>query len=205
MKARQLVGLAMAAAMIFGGVPAFAGKDNLVMALATEPPGLDPTMQASTAVSEVTWMNLFEGLTRFDQDGKILPALAESWTHEGNKVFTFKLRSGVKFHDGSELSSADVKFTFERNISDKSTNKRKRVFANMESIETPDPLTVKITLKVPSALLPFFLAEATAAILSPKSADKNGTNPIGPGRTNSSPGLAAIRSGSSASPTTRDR
>jgi peptide/nickel transport system substrate-binding protein len=181
MRAKQLIGLAMAAAVVFAAVPASAGKDNLVMALATEPPGLDPTMQASTAVSEVTWMNLFEGLTRFDQGGKILPALAESWTHVDNKVFVFKLRSGVKFHDGSDLTSADVKFTFERNISDKSTNKRKRVFANMESIETPDPLTVKITLKKPSALLPFFLAEATAAILSPKTADRNGTHPVGTG------------------------
>ncbi|MGE0749683.1 MAG: ABC transporter substrate-binding protein [Variibacter sp.] len=177
----KLIGAALLLGAAVLSAPAHAAKDQVVMALATEPPGLDPTMQASTAVSEVTWMNIFEGLTRFDESGKIQPALAESWTHEGNKAFTFKLRKGVKFHDGSELTAADVKFTFERNTSDKSTNKRKRIFANMESIETPDPLTVKITLKKPSALLPFFLAEATAAILSPKTAEKDGTNPIGTG------------------------
>jgi len=162
-------------------LPVQAAKDQLVMALATEPPGLDPTMQASTAVSEVTWMNIFEGLTRFDGQGRIQPGLAESWTNEENKVFTFKLRKGVKFHDGSELTSSDVKFTFERNVTAQSTNKRKRVFANMDSIETPDTATVRITLKQPSALLPFFLAEATGAVLSPKTAGTDGVRPIGTG------------------------
>jgi peptide/nickel transport system substrate-binding protein len=133
--------------LVSTAAPAQAAKDQLVIALATEPPGLDPTMQASTAVSEVTWMNIFEGLTRFDEQGHIQPALAERWTNEDNKVFTFTLRKGIKFHDGSELTSADVKFTFERNVTTQSTNKRKRVFANMETIETPDPTTVRITLK----------------------------------------------------------
>ncbi len=181
MKSKALMGALFALGLACGAAPAQAAKDQVIMALAIEPPGLDPTMQASTAVSEVTWMNIYEGLTRFDEQGKIQPALAESWTQEGNKVFTFKLRKGVKFHDGSDLTAADVKFTFERNVSAKSTNKRKRVFANMVSIETPDPLTVKITLKTPSALLPFFLAEATAAVLSPKTAEKDGTNPVGTG------------------------
>ncbi len=137
--------------------------------------------RAATAVSEVTWMNIFEGLTRFDEQGHIQPALAESWTNKGNKILTFKLLNGVKFHDGAELTSADVKFTFERNIAMQSTNKRKRMFANMDTIETPDQNTVKITLKQPSALLPFFLAETTGAVLSPKTADGDGFRPVGTG------------------------
>jgi peptide/nickel transport system substrate-binding protein len=126
-------------------------------------------------------MNIFEGLTRFDEQGRIQPALAEGWTSEDGRVYVFKLRDGIVFHDGTPLTAADVKFSFERNTATTSTNKRKRVFANMESIETPDPRTVRITLKQPSALLPFFLAEATAAIVSPKTADKNGVTPVGTG------------------------
>jgi peptide/nickel transport system substrate-binding protein len=181
MKRMMLAACLLMLGLVSTAAPVQAAKDQLVMALATEPPGLDPTMQASTAVSEVTWMNIFEGLTRFDEQGHIQPALAEAWTNEDNRIFTFRLRKGVKFHDGNELTSADVKFTFERNVTAQSTNKRKRVFANMETVETPDPATVMITLKQPSALLPFFLAEATGAVLSPKTADTNGVRPIGTG------------------------
>ena len=158
-----------------------ADKDKVVIALPAEPPGLDPAMQPAAAVSEVVWENIFEGLTRFDPAGKIVPGLALSWTHESPLVYTFKLRPGVKFHDGKPLTAEDVKFSFERNAAADSTNKRKRVFVNFAKIETPDPLTVKITLKEPSALLPFYLAEGTASIQSAATAATNRTAPVGTG------------------------
>jgi peptide/nickel transport system substrate-binding protein len=159
-----------------------AQADNkVVIAIPAEPPGLDPAMQASAAVSEVVWQNIFEGLTRFDPTGKIVPGLAVSWSREGANVYVFKLRPGVKFHDGSAMTSADVKFSFERNAAADSTNKRKRVFINFAKIETPDPLTVKITTKEPTALLPFFLAEGTAAIESAATAATNRSAPVGTG------------------------
>jgi peptide/nickel transport system substrate-binding protein len=89
MKSKTIFGALLALGLASIAAPAQAAKDRVIMALAIEPPGLDPTMQASTALSEVTWMNIYEGLTRFDEQGKIQPALAESWTQEGNKVFTF--------------------------------------------------------------------------------------------------------------------
>src|SRR5690348_11533523 len=114
-------------------------------------------MQPAAAVSEVTWPNIFEGLTRVDEKGHVLPGLAESWTVEDSKLYVFKLKKGVKFHDGSDFTAADVKFTFERNAGATSTNKRKRIFANMASVEAPDAETVRIALKDPSRLLPYFL------------------------------------------------
>jgi peptide/nickel transport system substrate-binding protein len=170
---------AMAATM--QGVSAQPAKDQVVIALPAEPPGLDPAMQAAAAVSEVVWENIYEGLTRFDPAGKIVPGLAESWKHESPTSYVFKLRAGVKFHDGSPLTSQDVKFSFERNVAPESTNKRKRVFANFAEIETPDPMTVRIKLKEPSALLPFFLAEGTASIQSSATAATNRTAPVGTG------------------------
>lgn len=156
-------------------------KDRVVVALRLEPPGLDPTMQAAAAVSEVTFMTVFEGLTRVNEKGEVLPDLAESWTSTGNKVYTFKLRRGVVFHDGSPFDSAVVAFALQRNAASESTNKRKRVFTNIDKIDTPDPLTVRISLKEPSSLLPFFLAEATAAMVHPKSAAANMNTPVGTG------------------------
>ncbi|MGB6104577.1 MAG: ABC transporter substrate-binding protein [Pusillimonas sp.] len=181
MKIKQLI-FVVALACLSGAQAAVGStKDTVVIGLPTEPPGLDPAMQPAASVSEVVWENIFEGLTRFDPSGKIAPALAASWEREGPNVYVFKLREGVKFHDGSPFTSEDVKFSFERNAADDSTNKRKRVFLNFEKIETPDPLTVKITTKTPSALLPFFLAEGTASIQSAKTAADNRNNPVGTG------------------------
>ncbi len=156
-------------------------KDDVTIGLAVEPPGLDPTSGAAAAISEVTWQNIYEGLTRVDESGAVLPGLAESWKADDARIYTFTLRDGVTFHNGTKLTAAQVKFTFERNAAATSTNKRKRVFANMASVETPDDRTVKITLKQPSSLLPFFLGEATAAIVSPDTIEGDATTPVGTG------------------------
>ena len=158
-----------------------AGKDSVVIALRLEPPSLDPTTQAAAAVSELTWQTIFEGLTRVNEAGQVQPSLAEGWESEDAKTYTFKLRQGVTFHDGAPFTSADVKFTFERNAAANSTNKRKQVFANMAAIETPDAQTVRIALKEANGLLPYFLAEAPAAILSPKTAEGDAQKPVGTG------------------------
>ena len=58
---------------------------------------------------------MLEGLTKINMDGTIAPLLAESWTIDPDgKVYTFKLRKGVKFHDGEAFDASDVKFSFER-------------------------------------------------------------------------------------------
>ena len=88
---------------------------------------------------------------------------------------------GAKFQDGEPFSSADVKFSFERNAAEGSTNKRKATFANFDKIETPDADTVVITLKKTNPDLLFNLGENTAVIVDPKSAAGNATNPIGTG------------------------
>lgn len=171
----------MMAVIGMAGSAGAASKDGVTIGITVEPPGLDPTSGAAAAISEVTWLNIYEGLTRVDESGKVLPNLAESWSTEDARVYIFKLVPGVTFHDGTPLTASQVKFSFERNAAPASTNKRKRVFANMAAIETPDASTVKITLKQPSALLPFFLAEATAAIVTPETAATDATTPIGTG------------------------
>ena len=61
-----------------GLLPAQAAKTSLVVGMAIEPPGLDPTVAAPVAIREVTWLNLYEGLVRIDRDGKVQPLLAKS-------------------------------------------------------------------------------------------------------------------------------
>ena len=161
---------------------AWAAKDSVVVGMRLEPPGLDPTMGAAAAISQITLYNIFEGLTRIDERGEVGPGLATSWTVSDDlKTFTFKLREGVKFADGNDFDSADVKFTFERNASEKSTNKRKSRFENMASVEAPDARTVVITLKERNPLMLFNLGESTAVIVASDSAENNAIQPVGTG------------------------
>jgi len=157
-------------------------KDTAVLGMSLEPPGLDPTAGAAAAISEITHYNIFEGLTKVSGDGSVTPLLAESWTISGDyKTYTFKLRQGVKFQDGEPLTSEEVKFSFERAAAEGSTNKDKAMFANMASVEAPDPATVVVTLKSPYPDLLFHLGLSPAVIVDRKSAAGNAQHPVGTG------------------------
>ena len=174
----------LAAALALWLLPAAANaaKDTLVLGMTLEPPGLDPTTGAAAAIGEVTHYNIYEGLTKIEENGKVVPLLAESWkVSSDQKTYSFKLRPGVSFQNGEKLTSADVKFTFERDAASGSTNKEKAVFANFARIDTPDPLTVVLTLKEVNANLLFNLGENTGVILEPKSAATDATQPVGTG------------------------
>jgi len=161
-----------------------AKKDSVVLGMTLEPaPGLDPTVAPAAAIGEVVHLSVLEGLTKINMDGKITPLLAESWsTDPDGKVYTFKLRKGVKFHDGEAFDSSDVKFSFERAKAPGSTNKAKKaVFDNISSIDTPDPQTVIVVLNNADGNFPFRMGENTAVILDPKSAPTTATRPIGTG------------------------
>lgn len=180
-----LTATALAAAALLVQVPAQAQskKDTLVMAMQLEPtPGLDPTAGAASAIAEVSLYNIFETLTKINSDSKITGLLAEGWTVSPDlKTYTFKLRQGVRFHNGEPFNSAAVKFSFERAVAKESVNKDKAVFANIERIDTPDAHTVVLNLKNGSVDLPFQLGQGTAIIVEPKSAATNGTKPVGTG------------------------
>ena len=162
--------------------PAMA-KDSISIGMRLEPaPGLDPTTGAAAAISQVTLYNIFEGLTRLDGGGGVHPLLAKSWDISADgATYTFSLEEGVTFHNGSSFDSADVKAQFARNAAEDSSNKAKKLFSSIKSITTPDAHTVKITLSSANALLPFFLAQATAVILDQEAFADANTNPIGTG------------------------
>ncbi|MEJ8848942.1 ABC transporter substrate-binding protein [Variovorax rhizosphaerae] len=156
-------------------------KDSMVIGMALEPTGLDPTAAAATAIAEVVQFNILETLTRINPDGKVTPLLAESWEISPDlKTYTFKLRRGVKFQNGEPFNAQMVKFSFDRAGGDKSTNKDKRVFANL-STQVVDDNTVVLINKEIDPDLPFVLGQATAVIVEPKSADTNATKPVGTG------------------------
>ena len=173
---------AAATASLPMGATAQAKKDAVVLAMTLEPPGLDPTAGAASAIAEIVHYNIFETLTKINSDGSVSPLLAESWEVSPDlKTYTFKLRRGVKFHNGEPCNAQAVKFSFERAGADKSTNKDKRTFAGMESVAAIDDHTVVILNKGLDPDFLFLMGQATAIIVEPKSVDTNATKPVGTG------------------------
>ena len=180
--------LAQAAALLALPIPftqalAQRPKDVVVLGMVLEPISLDPTTAPAAAIGEVVHYNVLEGLTKINASGSVSALLAEDWSSDPDgKSYTFRLRKGVKFQDGTAFDAAAVKFSFERAKADGSTNKAKKgVFDNISSITTPQPDLVILTLNNPDATLPFRLGENTAVILSPKSAATASTQPMGTG------------------------
>ncbi|NBT55091.1 MAG: ABC transporter substrate-binding protein [Betaproteobacteria bacterium] len=159
-----------------------AKKDAVVLAMTLEPPGLDPTAGAASAIAEIVQYNIFETLTKINSDGTVSPLLAEKWEVSPDlKTYTFTLRKGVKFQNGEPFNGNAVKFSFERAGGEKSTNKDKRTFAMMDRVAVIDDYTVVILNKQLDPDFLFLMGQATAIIVEPKSADTNATKPVGTG------------------------
>jgi len=174
--------LAAAALALASSTAAMAARTDLVLGVVLEPPHLDPTAGAAAAIDEVVYANVFEGLTRIGSKGEVLPDLAESWTvSDDGKVYTFKLHTGVKFHDGTDFNADDVKFSLDRARAENSTNAQKGLFAAIENVEVVDPATVKVTLKQPQGSFLYNLGWGDAVIVAPESAETNKEKPIGTG------------------------
>lgn len=159
-----------------------AARTDITIGMQLEPPNLDPTAGAAAAIDEVVYANVFEGLTRYRADGSIAPALAQSWDISADGlVYTFHLRSGVKFHDGSEMNADDVKFSLDRARAEGSTNAQKALFAGIASVDVVDPLTVRVTLSQPNGGFITNMAWGDAVIVAPESIDDAATHPVGTG------------------------
>jgi peptide/nickel transport system substrate-binding protein len=171
-----------AAAFALVSSTALAARTDLVVGVVLEPPHLDPTAGAAAAIDEVVYANVFEGLTRIDATAQVQPGLAESWTvSDDGKVYTFKLRSGAKYHDGTDFNADDVKFSLDRARAENSTNAQKKLFAAIDTVDVVDPTTVKITLKNPEGLFLYNMGVGDAVIVAAESADGNKEKPTGTG------------------------
>jgi peptide/nickel transport system substrate-binding protein len=128
-------------------------KRELVVAQGGDIAYLDPHMSTSSNDIRISF-NLYDNLTSRRPDGKLAPGLATEWKLQGQQAWVFKLRSGVKWHNGDPFSSADAKFSIERTYDPAAKVRVSTVLTTIERIEAPDPTTLVIHTKKPDPLLP---------------------------------------------------
>lgn len=180
--AATVVTLFTVASTVAPTVAAQAQRADAIIGLQLEPPHLDPTSAAAGAIDQVLYANVFEGLTRFGPDGSVQPGLAASWTISDDGLsYTFQLREGVTFHDGTTFEASDVVFSLDRARAEDSTNAQKALFAGIESVEALGDSSVRIDLAAPQGNFLFNLAWGDAVMVAPESIGDIKNLPIGTG------------------------
>ena len=187
LKGAAALGAAAAVPLTAGG-PALAQttqKKELITAQSGDVSKFDPHYSTSSNDVRVSF-NLFDNLTSRHPDGKLYPGLATEWKLEGPTTWRFKLRQGVKFHNGDPLTSADVKYSIERTYDPAAKTMVATVFGTIEKIDAPDAVTVVITTKKPDPLLAARLAFYGGQVVPKKYLESVGNDafnakPIGSG------------------------
>jgi peptide/nickel transport system substrate-binding protein len=178
-----LAAVALVLAAVVSAGPAWAEK-KLVFTAGADFKSLDPALHPSGTFDGLVQVAPYDTLVFQAPDGSIKPSLATSWTYKSPTRIVFKLRKGVKYHDGTTFKAADVKFNLERVLNMKRS--RWKTFINMiKVVNVIDDSTVEIELKFPFGPFLANLAIPVASIASPAGIKKYGKNfrrnPVGTG------------------------
>jgi len=171
-------GVWMIVAVLIGAMfepsAADAQKKTLVVALNQDPDILDPTL-SRTYVGRIIYAQMCEKLYDIDANLRIFPQLAAEMPTftDGGKTVTIKLRPNVKFNDGTAMNAEAVRFSLDRHMHMKGSNRRSEIDL-INAIEVVDPLTVRLRLKAPFAPLVAALADRSGMPVSPAQANKLG-------------------------------
>jgi len=187
----MLTGILMLALPLLGSGAAQAQKrgGSLTVGLELDIAGFDPLKVGVFDTSaNMAAALLFDTLTSLDDKGEAQPKLALSWSHaEDYKTWTFKLRPGVKFHDGTVFDAQAVKFNIDRQKDPKNKCRCAFYIAFLKEVQAPDPLTAIFVLTDPSVNLPKIMAFASSnnVVQSPAAMQGRGDdynrNPVGTG------------------------
>lgn len=159
MKTLQKILTATAIALCVG--TSAASATDLTVGFTLDANTLDPANHRKRE-TETIIRNMYDGILTRDSNMKVVPQIAESMVQVSPTVYDFKIRKGIKFHDGSELTAEDVKFTIDRitkdgGMGDGQTSPRQSLMGPVASTEIVDGDTVRITLKEPWPILPAML------------------------------------------------
>lgn len=153
---------------------------HLKFGLSSYPPSMNQWANAGTAAATVKYQ-LYRGLVSYDGQGRLASELADNWSVEGDVTYVFKLRKNAYFHDGTPVTSKDVKASFDAIRAEGSAAYLNGAFKIINRIETPDTKTVRIILNNKSASFIYVLASNWALVVSAKSIANDPENPVGSG------------------------
>lgn len=139
-------------------------NDQFVYALDSDIVNLAPVI-ITNAVSTTVSAQIHESLVKYEGNYVLTPSLATDWSvSDDGLAWTFNLRPNVKWHDGEDFTSEDVKYTYEKVLDPETKSVRRNNYVMIESIETPDPLQVVFHLNEPHG--PFLDKMATIMIMA---------------------------------------
>src|SRR3990172_3604485 len=144
-----------------------APQGKVIIAQGVDPSTLDPMNHQETPVSNLT-VNIFDSLLERDQELNVVPLLAESYRNIAPTTWEFKLRKGIKFHNGEPFDAEAVKFSLERLVDPNLKMRGASPFAPLSRVEIVDSQTVRIHTKAPWPILDTLMSASQAAMLPPK-------------------------------------
>jgi peptide/nickel transport system substrate-binding protein len=157
-------------------------RTDLIVAVPDEPPSLDPTVNASAAIDQILQQNVYEGLVQVTPAGAIEPALADSFEiSPDGRTYTFFLRKGVVFHDGSPFTADDVVATFLRDMAPGNAHPHPEYYTYVEKIEASDSYTVIFRMSQVDTSFLSLLALGDSVILPEEYPETLALHPIGTG------------------------
>jgi len=166
------------------GAPEAPRDVTLTVALSADPPKLDPHL-STAAVDRLVMNNIYDKLVDLDEKLNIVPELATEWqVSPDGTVYTFKLRQGVKFHDGTEFNAEVVKFNFDRMLDPSLNSPRRNEISMVKEVRVVDPYTVEIHLETPFTPFLGILTDRAGMMVSPAAVQQYGDlseHPIGTG------------------------
>lgn len=157
-----------------------ADRNTLVMIIESSPTNLDPRVGIDAQSERIDEL-IFDDLLNRDDHLNVTPGLAERWEIPDALTYIFHLRQGVKFHDGSALTSRDVKWTFDSMLQGKIRTTRAAAYRYVDRVEAPDDSTVVFHLKQPFSTLLWNLSDGAMGIVPYGSLDEMTSHPIGSG------------------------
>jgi len=145
------------------------------------PPNLQPWPSTGAAAGMIKMLT-HRRLTSFDERGELRGELAREWALDEQGAWVFKLRPDVVFHNGDRLTSEDVRYTIEQIAGERSTAYYRAQMQQVERVETPDALTVRLVMKEPLVTVPLWFANYNMPIVSRATRDMNAAIGCGPYR-----------------------
>ena len=181
---RPLLFLVLALCLVVAHGEALARDADIIISQKADVETFDPAQSNNTSTHNVT-INLFDTLVRLSDDGRdFVGELAESWKLVDQTTWQFKLRRGVKFHNGEELNAAAVKFTFDTTMDLERKTRQRPTYVAFKEVRVDDPYTVSFITHKPYAIALTqiqYLAIVPPGYVKQVGWDEFGRKPVGSG------------------------